>query len=131
MMRKNNGFSKSTGIAVVMMALVVVGAACSPGKSTYGAPIDMGKGSAVQLRQIFANTQEYEAKNVIVEGTTGQICQASGCWLMLTDGTHQLFVQFYTFTAQLRTGSRVRVQGVLKSQNQVPYLVGEGLEIMG
>jgi hypothetical protein len=66
----------------------------------------------------------------ILEAKTGLICQASGCWVMLTDGTNQLLAQFYSFTVRPPKGSSLRVQGVLKTQNKVPYLATEGLEIV-
>ena len=121
-------FSRLLAAGVLALALLVH-AGCQPRENSYGAPIDPTKGSVVELRTVFARTAEYLGKNVIVEGTTGQVCQTSGCWLTLGDGTHQLFIQFYTFTAQLPVGSDIRVQGVLRSRNQIPYLAGEGLEI--
>ena len=77
------------------------------------------------------DSNQYVGKEVIVEGKTGQVCQASGCWLLLTDSdNNQLYVQFYDFTVRLGTGIKLRVQGELCTQNKVPYLVADGPEVV-
>jgi len=117
-------------VAVVVLALLVGVTSCRSESNIYGKPIDLKKGQQVTLAQIFAEPGKYEEKNIILEAKTGLICQASGCWVMLTDGTNQLLAQFYTFTVRPPKGSAIRVQGVLKTQNKVPYLATESLEIM-
>lgn len=117
-------------VAGIVLAILISVTSCRSEGNIYGAPIDLKKGQQVTLAQIFVDPAAYEGKNVVIEGQAGQICQTSGCWVMLTDGGNQLFVQFYTFTVRPPKGARLRVQGVLKSQNKVPYLAGEGLEIM-
>jgi hypothetical protein len=99
-------------------------------QKAYGAPIDMNKGNTAELSSLLNEPMLYSGSNVIVQGRTGQVCRSSGCWLIITDGVNQLFVQFYDFTVQLPPGSPVRVQGELRMQNQVPYLAGEGLEVL-
>ncbi len=114
------------------LALVAFFAARGAGGSAkYGAPIDSAGVDTVELASLFANTQAYVGRKVIVEAQAGQVCQTSGCWIMVTDGANQLFVQFYDFTVKLRPGTRVRVQGEVRIQNNAPYLVGQGLEVMG
>lgn len=98
--------------------------------SGYGQPLDAQKGRVTELAKIFADPAGYKGKNVIVEGKAGQVCQASGCWLILTDGANQLFVQFYDFTVNLRPGTRIRVQGEIGLQNGAPFLAGSGLEVV-
>ncbi|KAF0155372.1 MAG: hypothetical protein FD159_2199 [Syntrophaceae bacterium] len=115
---------------MVVLLILLTSTSCSSEGEKFGAPIDAKKGSAVTLNQIFINPAGYEGKNVIVESQAGQVCQTSGCWVMLTDGMNQLFVQFYSFTVRPPKGSTLRVQGVLKLQNKVPFLAGEGLEIL-
>jgi len=127
---KNKGSYGLPGAVVVVLLILLTSTSCSSEGKNFGAPIDAKKGSAVTLNQIFTNPADYEGKNVILEGQAGQICQTSGCWVMLTDGTNQLFVQFYSFTVRPPKGSTLRVQGVLKTQNKVPFLAGEGLEIL-
>ncbi|NPV53229.1 MAG: hypothetical protein HPY71_06875 [Firmicutes bacterium] len=120
-----------SGAAIVILGLVTSFAFHGiEGSSKYGAPIDTTKAQIVELASLFANTQAYTGKKVIVDGQAGQVCQASGCWITVTDGANQLFVQFYDFTVKLKPGIRVRVQGEVRTQNNAPYLVGQGVEII-
>ena len=130
MIKLSKLFHHQVIIAVVVLAILVSVSSCRSDGNIYGAPIDEKKGTVVTLAQIFADPAKYEEKNIILEAKTGLICQASGCWVMLTDGTNQLLAQFYSFTVRPPKGSNLRVQGVLKSQNKVPYLATEGLEII-
>ena len=114
---------------LIILALTATSCSSSPGK-TFGSPIDEKKGTFVTLAQIYADPAKYEGNNIILEAEAGLICQASGCWVMLTDGSHQILAQFFSFTVRPPKGSILRVQGVLKTQNQVPYLATEGLEII-
>lgn len=98
------------------------------GKGSTQGTIDPAKAKTVKLASIFADTKSLEGSNVIVEGTAVQVCQTSGCWITMTDGTNQLFVQFYDFTVKFKPGSRVRVQGEVRIQNNAPYLVGQGVQ---
>lgn len=118
-------------IAMVVIILIFTATGCSSSTGkTFGSPIDEKKGTVVELAQIFADPQKHTGKNIILQAQAGLICQTSGCWVMITDGTHQLLAQFYSFTVRPPKGSTLRVQGVLKSQNNVPFLAAEGLEIL-
>ena len=118
-------------IALLSIALMAVPAASEASGKVYGNPIDKAKGQTVEIANIFSDSNRYVGKKVIVEGKAGQVCQTSGCWLLLTDGgNNQLYVQFYDFTVRLGTGTRLRIQGELRTQNKVPYLVADGLEVV-
>lgn len=108
-------------------AFLVFGTPAGQAK-VYGKPIDPDTGEVVTIASILANPSEYEGVNVIVEAKTGHLCLASGCWITLTDGSGELFVQFYDFTVSLSSNQSVRVQGQIRMQNQSPYLAGSGLE---
>ncbi|UNC93678.1 DUF4920 domain-containing protein [Candidatus Contubernalis alkaliaceticus] len=104
---------------------------CSIGqKKKYGQPIDSESGQLVEIESLFADTQNYQGKNVIVEAKVVQVCQASGCWIIVSEGAEQLFVQFYDFTVTMSAGTPIRVQGEIRIRNQVPYLAGQGLEVL-
>jgi hypothetical protein len=96
----------------------------------YGSPIDYAKGIEVPFEKVFSNTENYVEKEIIVEGKVAQVCQTSGCWLILTDGANQLLVQFFDFTVKIKPGTNAKVQGQLRVQNGAPYLPGRGLEIL-
>lgn len=117
----------AVAVLVVAAAFVVRG---SGGSFKYGVPIDAATAETVQLASLFADTQAYVGKKIIVDAQAGQVCQTSGCWITVTDGANQLFVQFYDFTVKLRPGARVRVQGTVRTMNNAPYLIGEGLEVV-
>jgi hypothetical protein len=36
------------------------------------------------IADILANPEKYEGKQVLVEGTVGDVCKKMGCWMMLT-----------------------------------------------
>jgi len=112
---------------VVLISLMICKAAES---KTYGAAVDLKKAEKVELAAVFAKPQSYEGRKIIIQGTTGLVCQSAGCWLMLKDGSNQIMVQFFTFTVRPPVGSKIRAQGVLKLQNGVPYLVAEGLDVL-
>lgn len=119
-----------SGAAVAALALVAFFVARGAGGSLkYGAPIDISKAETVELASLFADTQAYVGRKVIVDAQAGQVCQTSGCWITVTDGVNLLFVQFYDFTVKLKPGAQVRVQGTVRIINNAPYLVGEGLEV--
>ena len=110
-----------------IMILLALGKASEA--KTYGSAIDPKKGETVELANVFANPKAYEGKNVILRGETGMFCRSAGCWVILKDGANQIMVQFYTFTVRPNPGSKIRAQGVLKLQNNVPYLAAEGLDL--
>lgn len=114
---------------IVALAVGLAGGTALAGKS-YGAPIDLKKGKVVQIDEVFANTEEYLGKNIIVEGPVATVCQTSGCWLTLDGGANQLYVQFFDFTVRLSPKTKVQVQGELRKKSGTPYLVGQGLMVL-
>ncbi len=126
---RRNKLQSIWALALCGVLMTLVACTTSEGK-TYGAAIDPKKGEAVELSKVFANPKAYEGKNIIIYGETGMICRTAGCWLMLKNNANQILVQFFTFTVRPSVGSKIRVQGVLKLQNDVPYLAADGLEIL-
>ena len=138
-MEESNPMSKKS-IAVISLVAVVVAAVVmvlmqapsAGGKgSVYGKPLDANSGQTVELSALFARTGEFVEKKVIVEGEIGQTCQTSGCWITITDGANQLFVQFYDFTIRLKSGTKIKASGQVRLRNKAPYLAAQGLEILG
>jgi len=124
---------KRFGMMGILVAAVVAFAltpsAEGKGKA-YGKPIHASSGKAVELPLLFSKTADYIEQNVVVEGRIAQVCPTSGCWITLTDGTNQLFVQFYDFTVRISSGTPVKVSGQLRMRNKAPYLAAQGLEVM-
>jgi hypothetical protein len=118
-------------IAVAAVLSLVQTPQASGKDRVYGKPLDAQAAQAVALPALFAKTGEYAEKRVIVEGQIGQVCQTSGCWITITDGTNQLFVQFYDFTVRLKPGTKVKASGQIRVRNRAPYLAASGLEVPG
>lgn len=124
-------------LIVVLLFLAFLGAGCSllgsssaARENRYGKPIEPDRVETVSLAAIIGDPGRYAGQTVIVEANTGQVCRSSGCWLFITDGSNSLYIQFYDFTVNLSSGTPLRVQGEVRMQNQVPYLAGEGVEVL-
>ena len=138
-MEESRQMSKKNVIAFSLMVVVALAAVIAlvqappvVGKGrVYGKPLDGKAAQAVALAALFAKTGEYVEKQVIVEGEIGQVCQTSGCWITITDGANQLFVQFYDFTVRIKPGTKVRASGQVRVRNKAPYLAAQGLEVLG
>lgn len=128
MSKKTLLWLSAAGVVVLILTVFLV--LKGPGKGRGYGTIDPARAQTVKLASIFADTKSLEGKTVIVEGTAVQVCQTSGCWITMSDGANQLFVQFYDFTVKFRPGSRVRVQGQVRIQNNAPYLVGQGVQVV-
>jgi hypothetical protein len=48
----------------------------------------------VALADVVAGVEQYAGEPVRVKGTITDVCQRSGCWLVITDGEHQMRVTF-------------------------------------
>lgn len=58
-----------------------------------------------------------DGKTVAIAGTISDVCTNKGCWLIMTDGTKQLRVQFegYSFFVPWDAkGKKIKAQGVVK-----------------
>lgn len=117
-------------LGIIALTIILSNNIFKSGNDTYGSAINTKQGITAEFDEIFNDISAYEGKNIILEGKVGQVCKSSGCWIILTNGEKQLYIEFYTFTANFSVGTKVRVQGTLKLQNMVPYLVADGLEIL-
>jgi hypothetical protein len=123
-------FSVMGILLTMVLTLALVPPVEGKGK-VYGKEINQNSGITVDLPGIFSKTDEYVKKNIVVESRILQVCPTSGCWIILTDGTNQLMVQFYDFTvSSLSPGTLVRVSGQLRMRNKAPYLAAQGLEVL-
>lgn len=58
---------------------------------------DFSSDAAVEVMEVafadlLANPQNYEGKLIKTEGSVTEVCQSSGCWAMISDGTDELRV---------------------------------------
>ena len=118
--------------AVLLIITAVVLFSLQPGRDAqiYGSSLEEGDYLEIQLSSILENTGEYTGKNIVLEGSIREVCGTSGCWIIINDGSHQLFIQFYDFTVNLSPGTRVQVWGELRQKQDNPYLAGQGMKVM-
>jgi Domain of unknown function (DUF4920) len=86
--------------------------------STYGAPITLKK--STKIDQVMT---KQVGKEVLIEGTIGDVCQNKGCWMTVRDKKHEVRVEFkdYGFFVPWSTGGKsVRMQGVLTEKVMSP-----------
>lgn len=62
------------------------------GYAVYGAAMPAGDASGLAL--MLSKADASVGKDIKLQGRIGQVCQAAGCWLMLTDGEQMLRVKF-------------------------------------
>jgi len=79
----------------------------------YGNDIDAVT-SVLKIADIMANVESYQNKSVVVEGTLSEVCQAMGCWTIVTDGTNDIramTLHKYFLHKDILSGSKVIVAG--------------------
>ncbi len=81
-------------------------------EKTYGEPF---KNSAlVSIEEILKNGDQYNKKQVTIEGTISEVCENKGCWMFVTSGKEKIRVDFKNYGFFVPWGSegkRVRVEG--------------------
>lgn len=90
------------------------------GYAKFGAPVRAH--SAIPLADAVENVDDYAGKSVCVKATVGEVCARMGCWMMLTDGPHNVRARFTAseqcadgfFVPRNATGHQVVAYGLLK-----------------
>ena len=127
-------------LAVVSVAAGLTGCAQTAkvgGFATFGAPVDSA--SAISLIEAVALAEEGRAEPVKVKATIGKVCQRRGCWMMLTDGTHDVRVRFTAsekctegfFVPRNAGGRESYVQGTIKLEEMTEELARHYAEDQG
>lgn len=126
--------SKKLVTYTVIMALLVISTlapGCLPdnskGSNIYGEPFNMDDHPTVEIAAIINDPDRFTGNPVIVPGRVAQVCPTSGCWLMISDGTHNLLIQLYDFTVKLPGRTEVAVLGEVRFKDGQPYLAGMGI----
>lgn len=103
---------------VVLAALLLAGAASAGEKlekpRTYGAALTGAPAAA--LADLLKDPDAYAGKTVTIEGKVANVCENKGCWMIVTDGTNRIRVDFkdYKFFVPYDSPEkRVRVEGVV------------------
>jgi hypothetical protein len=121
------------GLALVVAAVVVGCGAKKAGtakSNAYGKaiPTDMAVTTA---KEIVANPQAWEGKDVLVAGKITSECPSGG-WVWVQDSTGQVYVNMHptnVFIPQ-HVGKNVRAMGKVVLESGQPSVVGYGLELL-
>lgn len=73
----------------------------------------------VALDEVISNVEKYAGKQVKVEGEIKDVCQAKGCWLVVTDGERAMRVSFKDygfFVPKDAAGKRVVLEGKVEKK---------------
>ncbi|HXG65114.1 MAG TPA: DUF4920 domain-containing protein [Blastocatellia bacterium] len=101
---------------IVTMALLAVAPAFAADRH-FGEPFTDAK--VVALAEAMENVDKYAGKAIKVEGKIEDVCQAKGCWLVVTDGERQMRVSFkgYSFfVPKDSAGKKVILEGVVEKK---------------
>ena len=120
------------GLVVLVVAAVLVGCGAKSGgakSNAYGRaiPADMAVTTA---KEILANPQAWEGKDVLVAGRIASECPSGG-WIWVQDSTGQVYVNMHqtnVFIPQA-VGRHVRAMGKVVLDSGQPSVVGYGLEL--
>jgi hypothetical protein len=121
------------GVTLLLAVAVVVGCGAKTGgtakSNAYGKaiPADMAVTTA---KEILANPQAWEGKDVLVAGKITSECPSGG-WVWVQDSTAQVYVNMHptnVFIPQA-VGKTVRAMGKVVLESGQPSVVGYGLEL--
>ena len=83
----------------------------------FGAPFTDAK--VVALEKAMADVEKYANKPIKLEGEIKDVCQAKGCWLVITDGERAMRVSFKDygfFVPKDATGKKVVLEGMIEKK---------------
>lgn len=83
----------------------------------FGAPFTDAK--VISLERAISDVEKLESKPVKIEGEIKDVCQAKGCWLVVTDGERAMRVSFKDygfFVPKDATGKKVVLEGTVEKK---------------
>jgi hypothetical protein len=121
-------FTAVAVLAVVAAALIGCGASTASRKAKFGKaiPTDM---AVTPAREILANPQSFEGKDVLVAGKITSECPSGG-WVWVKDNSGDVYVNMHptnVFIPQ-KVGSTVKAMGKVVLEEGRPQVLGFGLE---
>ena len=110
-----------TIISVIILGLVLL-TSCSKhventNNQTFGAEITMTK--SITLAKVYENPDDYNGKEILLNGKITEVCQKKGCWFKMTDGKNELTVKFKDyafFVPKDAAESQVKIQGIFMAK---------------
>jgi hypothetical protein len=106
-------------LSFVIAALAVTVPALADHKSGkhFGAPFTDAK--VVALDKAISDVEKYAGKPIKIEGEIKDVCQAKGCWLVVTDGERAMRVSFKDygfFVPKDAAGKKVVLEGTVEKK---------------
>jgi starvation-inducible outer membrane lipoprotein len=108
---------KSLSLLLMLVACVAF-AADKAVEKTFGKMEPQGAQTAT-LTEVTSNFSKYKGQNVSMTGTVKKVCQSSGCWFELAQGTQavRITMKDYGFTVPKDIlNKKVTVVGVMESK---------------
>jgi hypothetical protein len=106
-------------LSLVIVALSVAGTALAGQKAGkhFGAPFTDAK--VIALEKAMSDVDRLASKPVKIEGEIKDVCQAKGCWLVVTDGERAMRVTFKDygfFVPKEAAGKKVVLEGTVEKK---------------
>jgi uncharacterized protein YdeI (BOF family) len=104
-------------IFFAMIALLTASTLADHKGKHFGAAFTDAK--TVALSEAMANVEKYKDKAIKVEGEIKDVCQAKGCWLVITDGERAMRVSFKDygfFVPKESAGKKVILEGMIEKK---------------
>ena len=119
--------SKFVSLAVLVAIVIINIAGCSRNKK-FGEEITTIE--TTKIKDILANSGQYDSQTVKVEGKIIQECPAGG-WFYLQEGTSIIYINLHPtgFAIPQSVGKHAVAEGKLRSKEGGLEIVGKGVEI--
>lgn len=106
-------------VLLVIAALCVAAPTLADHKAGkhFGAPFTDAK--VIALDKAISDVEKYASKTIKIEGEIKDVCQAKGCWLVITDGERAMRVSFKDygfFVPKDATGKKVVLEGTIEKK---------------
>lgn len=111
--------NRKISITLILLALIAVMPVLANDQSSNHFGAAFSKAKLVTLKEVTAKADKYNGKTVKLKGTIKDVCQREGCWLVLTEGEHEVRVSMkdHKFTVPKDSGNKsVIVEGVIEKK---------------
>ncbi len=101
--------------SLILLLVAVPALASKESGKHFGAAFTNAR--KVKLADALADVEKHAGKPVKIEGEIRDVCQAKGCWLVVTDGERHMRVTFKDygfFVPKDSTGKKVVLEGVIE-----------------
>ena len=115
-------------LELALLVLLIV-SGCGSGQEHFGRPF--ASVDVLSLAEVVENAGEHLDREVAVEARIQEVCQTAGCWCILEDGPHQLYVSMTSFALPADVlARRCRVEGTVVDRNGRLTLLASAMELL-